>query len=431
MPRFSIKRKKGLIAALLTGVIIVIASASCICPALAASSAENAASYVAVTKVTVEPEAFMPDDKGTITVDIVNSGTVPVAIYRAEILSPDIRVLNYQTYDSVGSIGPGNTMQFTFHIQPTVGDGMYFPMFYLDYTDAGSLRYPVPLKVKSTPISVSVVDAPDSFSAGSKDKVSLSVSNPRDNLVNSVTVTPSGKGITLTQSSSFLGTLLPDETKTATFEVIATEATDLAFDVSYRNGLNVHHTVLTIPVTIGERSTAAEMVVNNIEVSQSGTSMTVSGDVTNAGLEDAKAIKVTVGDPGKPVNPNPVYVIGALEPDDFSSFEVTFAVQEASSVPLIIQYRDPDGRVFEERVEISLRSAAWPLPGATGPVGQQGIQSGNTRRPGGMFGFGSGIGQIPVTEIAIVIVACIAVAVAWRKGYLSQAVEKVRKRSGR
>jgi hypothetical protein len=430
MPRFPINSKNGLIAALMTGAILVIASTSCIFPALAASSAENAASYVAVTKVTVEPEAFMPDDKGTITVDILNSGTVPVAIYRAEILSPDVRVLNYQTYDSVGSIGPGNTMQFTFHIQPTVGDGMYFPMFYLDYTDAGSLRYPVPLKVKSTPLSVSVVDSPDSFSAGSKDRVTLSVSNPRENSVNSVTVTPSGKGITTTQSSSFLGSLQPDETKTATFEVIASEATDLAFDVSYRNGLNVHHTVLTIPVTIGERNTAAEMVVNNVEVSQSGTSVTVSGDVTNAGLEDAKAIKVTVGDPGKPVNPNPVYVIGALEPDDFSSFEVTFTVQGASSVPLIIQYRDPDGKVFEERVEVSLRNTVMPQSGAAAGA-PQGIQSGNTRRNGGMFGFGSGIGQVPVTEIAVIIVACIAVAVAWRKGYLSQAVERVRKREGK
>ncbi|HQK56213.1 MAG TPA: hypothetical protein PLE70_06700 [Methanolinea sp.] len=431
MIQLSIKSKKRLIAALMTGAALLVASAACICPALAASSAENAASYVAVTKVKVEPEAFMPGDKGTITVDIANSGTVPVAIYRAEILSPDIRVLNYQTYDSVGSIGPGNTMQFTFHIQPTVGDGMYFPMFYLDYTDAGSLRYPVSLKVKSTPVSVSVVDAPDSFSAGTKDRVILSVSNPRDNPVNSVMVTPSGKGITTTQSSAFLGTLLPDETKTATFEVIATEATDLVFDVSYRNGLNVHHTVLTIPVTIGERNTAAEMVVNNVEVSQSGNTVTVSGDVTNAGLDDAKAIKVTVGDPAKPVNPNPVYVIGALEPDDFSSFEVTFTVQGASSIPLVIQYRDPDGKVFEERVEISLRSAAVPMPGATGALSQQGVPSGNARRPGGMFGFGSGIGQIPVMEIVIAIMACIAVAVAWRKGYLSQVVEKVRKRSGR
>lgn len=423
------RKKRRLITRIfgMIGIIVIICITGTV---LAAGSAENAASYVAVTKLTVNPESFMPEDTGTITVEISNSGSVPVAIYRAEILSAEVKVLNYQTYDSVGAIGPGNTMQFTFNIKPTAGDGMYFPMFYLDFTDAGSLRYPVPLKVKSTPITVNIVDAPDSFSAGTKDKVTISVSNPRDNPVNSVTVTPSGKGITLTQSSIFLGTLAADETKTATFEVIATEETDLAFDVSYRNGLNVHHVLLTLPVTIGARNTAAEMVVNNVEVSQIGNTVTISGDVTNAGLQDAKAVKVTVGNPAKPVNPNPVYVLGALEPDDFSSFEVTCSVQEASMVPLIIQYRDPDGKVFEKRVEVSLRGSNPPAQGSTASA-QQGFPSGSTRRPGGMFGFGSGISQIPVVEIVLIIVACVIVAVAWRKGYFHNAVEMVRKRSGR
>jgi hypothetical protein len=412
--------------------ILIIATAGIAGPAAAATSADNAASYVSVTKLTVEPEAFMPDDTGIITVEIVNSGTVPVAIYRAEILSPDITVLNYQIYDSVGAIGPGNSMQFTFHIQPKVAEGMIFPMFYLDYTDAGSLRYPVPLKVDSTPITVSVIDAPDSFSAGTRDKVTLSVSNPRDNSVSSVSVTPGGKGITTTQSSSFLGTLEPDETKTATFEIIATEATNLVFDVSYRNGLNQHHSVLTFPVTVGERNTAAEMVVNNLEVSQSGASVTVSGDVTNAGLQDAKAVKVTVGDPAKPADPNPVYVIGALEPDDFSSFEVTCTVQGASSIPLVIQYRDTDGKFFETTVDVTLRSSAMAASGAAAGAGSpQGMPSGNLGRQGGFFSFGNGISKIPFTEILIIIVACIAVAVAWRKGYLARAIEKVRNRSGR
>jgi len=373
----------------------------------------------------------MPEDTGTITVEISNSGSVPVAIYRAEILSKDVKVLNYQTYDSVGAIGPGNTLQFTFNIQPTVEDGMYFPMFYLDYTDAGSLRYPVALKVDSTPITVSIVDAPDSFSAGTKEQVILSVSNPRENAVSSVTVTPGGDGIQSTQSSLFIGTLEPDAEEKVTFEVTAEKATTLTFDVSYRNGNNLHHVTQTMPVSVGEGGTAAEMVVNNVEVAQSGSTVTLSGDVTNAGLRDAKSVKVTVGSPATPVDPNPVYVIGALEPDDFSSFEVTCTVQGSSSIPLIIQYRDTDGKVFEKTVDISLRSTAMPASGAASG-GSQGMPAGNQGgRPGGMFSFGNGISKIPVTEIVIIIVACIALAVAWHKGYLAKAIEKVRKRSGR
>jgi len=424
------QKKNGMIPSRMTGIILLIAISCIAATALAATSAEDAASYVSVNKVTVEPSTFMPDDAGTITVDISNGGTAPVAIYRAEILSQDIKVLNYQTYDSVGAIGPGTTMQFTFRVKPAVGDGMYFPMFYLDFTDAGSLRYPVPLQVDSTPVTVSVVSAPASFSSGTKEQIVLSVSNPRDNAVNSVTAIPGGDGIRSTQSSVFIGTLEPDEEKKASFEITAEKDTTLTFEVSYRNGNNLHHLVLEIPVTVGEGGTAAEMVVNNVEVVQAGSTLTVGGDVTNAGLRDAKSVKVTVGSPAVPVDPNPVYVIGALEPDDFSSFEVTCTVRDASSIPLIIQYRDTDGKVFEDCVDISLRSSAMPALGAASDA-SQGVSSGNTRRPGGMFGFGNGIGKIPVMEILIVIAACIAVAVAWRKGYLGKAVGIVRKRSGR
>jgi hypothetical protein len=424
------KKKNGMIPSRMTGIILLLAISCIAATVLAATSAEDAASYVSVNKVTVEPATFMPDDAGTITVDISNGGTAPVAIYRAEILSQDIKVLNYQTYDSVGAIGPGTTMQFTFRIKPEVEDGMYFPMFYLDFTDAGSLRYPVPLEVDSTPVTVSVVSAPASFSSGTKEQVVLSVSNPRNNAVNSVTAIPGGDGIRSTQSSVFIGTLEPDEEKKATFEITAERDTTMAFDVSYRNGNNLHHLVLEMPVTVGEGGTAAEMVVNNVEVVQAGSTFTLSGDVTNAGLRDAKSVKVTVDSPAVPVDPNPVYVIGALEPDDFSSFEVTCTVRDVSSIPLIIQYRDKDGKVFEDRVNISIRSTAVPASGEASGA-SQGLPSGKTRRPGGMLGFGNGISKIPVTEILIVIAACIAVAVAWRKGYLGKAVDIVRKRSGR
>jgi hypothetical protein len=393
----------------------------------AATTAEKAASYVGVTSVSLEPEVFMQDDTGTIVVEVKNSGSDPVSIARAEILSSEIEVLNYQTYDSVGTIGPGNTMKFTFHVRAGVKDGVYFPMFYLDFTDAGSLRYPIALEVDSTPVSVSVVDAPGSFSPGTKNKVTLSVNNPRKDSVSSVTVTPGGEGIRTTQGSIFIGTLAPDEAKSVTFEVWAEGETDLSFDVSYRNGLNTHHSVLKIPVTIGGRETAAELVVNNVEVTRSGPLVTISGDVTNAGLEDAKAIKVTVGSPAEPTDPNPVYVIGSLEPDDFSSFEVTCTMRGEDPVPLVIQYRDSEGTLFEKTSTVSIRTSTAGVPESGNPTGNTQVSTGQ-RRPGGFFGFGNGIGKIPVTEIVIVVVAAVLVLVAWRKGYLARAAELITKR---
>jgi hypothetical protein len=410
-------------------ILLILATVCMVSPALAATSAESAASNVAVTSIAIEPEVFMQEDIGTIRIGITNSGSESVAIYRAEILTSDIEVLNYQTYDSVGSIGPGNSMEFTFQIKPDTEDGMYFPMFYLDFTDAGSLRYPVALKVDDTPLTVSVTNSPETFSTGTKEKVTLSISNPRQNAVNSVTVTPGGEGILSTQSSIFIGTLDPDEEKTITFGITAGKDTTLAFDVSYRNGINQHTATLKIPVTVGTGGTAAEMVVNNVEVTQSGSTVTVSGDVTNAGLRDAKSVKVTVGSPATPVDPNPVYVVGALEPDDFSSFEVTCTVQGASTIPLVIEYRDEDGKVFERTVSISLNGQNQGASGSGASPPQGAVSSGNPR--GGLMGFGSGINKIPVTEIVIILVACIAVAFAWRKGYLDSVVKKIRDRPKR
>jgi len=76
----------------------------------------------------------------------------------------------------------------------------------------------------------------------------------------------------------------------------------------------------------------------------------VTGDVTNAGLEDAKSVLVTSGSPAVPVDPFRVYVVGSLEPDDFSGFEVTFTAEDADFVPLLIYYKDDDGynRLFVE-----------------------------------------------------------------------------------
>jgi len=408
-------------------VLLLIAMACMLAPALAESSSVAAAANVAVTEIGIVPEVFMQDDTGTVKIGIKNSGSDSVSISRAEILSEDLEVINYQTYDSVGSLGPGNSMEFTFQIRADAKDGMYFPMFYLDFTDAGSLRYPIPIKVDDTPIIVTIIDAPDSFSPDSKDEITLSVSNPRESVINSVTVTPGGEGITTTQSGIFIGKLEPDQEKAVTFEVTAEKPTTLSFDVSYRNGANQHHSMLTLPVKIGDRKVAAELVVNNVEVMQSGSSITIGGDVTNAGLEDAKSVMVTVGSPAEPQDPNPVYVIGALEPDDFSSFEVTCTIHgTSSSIPLIIEYRDEDGTIFEETFEISSRSTVQAQEGS-------GIQSGppSGNMPGGMMGFGSGLRNIPVLEIAVIVIVAIGALVAWRKGVLTGIYSRIRNRGKR
>ena len=81
----------------------------------AASAAETTpAEQIAVTSVTLDPETLMRGDTGTVTVEIQNTGDTGVAISRAELYSSGVVVVNDRTYDSVGTLGPGNTIVYVY-----------------------------------------------------------------------------------------------------------------------------------------------------------------------------------------------------------------------------------------------------------------------------------------------------------------------------
>ena len=415
---------------LILSLLILLLSLGSICTLVSAADSTTEASseaYVAITNVTLDPSILMQYDQGTLSVRITNSGSSPVKINRVELLSEELDVVNYQTYDKVGVLGASNSLVFTFLVEADVKDATYFPIFYVDFTDSGSMRYPIAVKVDDTPLLVSVVKSPDTFTSGEEDKITLSISNPRDNEVNSVTVVPGGDGISPSQSAVFVGTLKPDEERQVTFGITPEKATVLVLDVLYRNGPNQHNETITLPVMLGNRKVAAELVVNNIEVAGGGASLTISGDVTNAGLKDAKSVTVTVGDPARAIDPDPVYVVGALEPDDFSSFEITCKAPGLSQIPLVVSYRDDEGEIYQETFDVSALSFGNSTAGGSADGGFQGPPSMQGRPSGGgmgMMGFGSGFSKIPVIPILIVIIAIIGVLVAWRKGYL----EKIRDR---
>ena len=118
---------------------------------------------VTVSDVTIDPGTFATDDEGTITITVQNTGTQSVTIRRATLSDGDITLLSDTTYDSVGSIGAGNKMPFTFTVRAGVPEGIYYPVFSLEFQDTGFLRYPIKLEVKNSPVVLSVTDKPDTF----------------------------------------------------------------------------------------------------------------------------------------------------------------------------------------------------------------------------------------------------------------------------
>jgi hypothetical protein len=401
--------------------------APCLAAATDSGSITNS-NQITVDDVSLDPSVLMHGDIGTVTISVKNTGTQNVNIKGADFYAKELTTLNYQTYATTVNLGSGDSTEFTFTIKADSADGIYYPRFYLDMgTD--SYRYYVPVKVESTPIDVSVIDRPDSFTEGVKDTVTLMIGNPRESSLSGVTVTPQGTGIETTQTKMFIGDLEPGKSVQVAIEVTPSQQGDLTFLVEYRNGMNKHNETLTIPITFGGDKLAADLFINSIELSGSVSGYSLSADVTNAGLTDAKSIVVTVGSPAQPIDPNPVYIIGSLEPDDFSSFDLTFTAPGATtSIPVLLQYKDADGNKFEKTYDVNLRSTAIAsLNSSSGFTGS----SSNTvvrRNGGGIFpGFGSGIGQIPFVELGLIALAAVSLVVAWRKGVLGKIKTRIRK----
>ena len=331
---------------------------------------QTAAGQLSVTKVTLDPEVLYEGDTGTIALEVTNNGPDSVAIHRATFYDNDIEVAS-NPYEASTSVGGGNKLTFTYTVVADAPEGIYYPVFSISFRDAGSLRYPVKVQVENAPLRVSLLEKPDTFSAGKKEQVKLLIGNPRDNSVSGINVIAEGSGFDVTPSSYFVGTLESDRSVIVPFAITPSGPGDLVFHVNYKNGVNPHETILTVPVTLLGSKKQARPVVSNIqEKSDPDGTVHVTGDVTNAGLEPAKAVIITASSPAVPVDPYKSYVVGGLEPDDFSSFEVTFTAENATSIPIHVTYRDTDGNLYTEISNVDISSkmpvkatgSSLPLP---------------------------------------------------------------------
>lgn len=321
-----------------------------------ASPAAAVTADIAVVSSSLDPPVMMSGDTGTLTIVVQNNGADPVAIQSARLYGKGV-VPTTDPYLAVGEIGGGNTRSFTFTVRADAGEGTFYPTFVLDFRDGGSLRYPVLIQVDDTPLSISMVKKPDAFSEGRTAGITLMVGNPRPNAVSGVQVVPEGTGFSVTPTSGFVGGLEPDASGTVTFNLIPETETDVTFRVVWRNGINTHTTDLVLPVTFGEdkKKKRANPVITNVEVTPISGGYRIVGDVMNAGLESARSVMIAPASPAIPIDPFRVYVVGTLDPDDISSFEVTLRVDAAvEDVPLVVEYRDDDGNLYTSTRTVGL-----------------------------------------------------------------------------
>jgi len=301
---------------------------------------------VFVADTTYDPAVFFTGDKGTVTYSVTNgNANTSVKLNHITFYDRDLTLLS-QNYDSTITLGPLQKRPFTFSILADTPEGDYYPTFSMSFYDS-NLNHKTLLQVDNTPLELTVVDQPDAYMQGKKKTIYMQVANPRKNNVRNVILEVSGAGITATPSRTFVGDLAAGAKATVNVSVTPDQETTLNLHLTYDNGNNPHEVSLNIPINFGVDKKQAEPILSNIQVIPEGMNYRVTGDVTNAGLETANAVMVTALPPAVPEDPYKTYVVQALKPDDFGSFEITFSTDgKATSVPVQVSFKDSDGNLY-------------------------------------------------------------------------------------
>jgi hypothetical protein len=325
-----------------------------------------AAGNVYVSNVTFDPGTFFTDDTGTVMVYVTNSNSDTSVVVNHATFGDKNILLTSTPYDSSANIGPLQKQPFTFSVVATAPDGTYFPTFSLSFVEANSLYYRATAEVDNTPLELTIVEKPDAFTQGKKKTISLQVANPRKNDVRSVVLDVSGTGITATPAKTYIGNLAAGAKIPVNFTVSPDQESQLILTVTYNNGNNPHKVTMDIPIIFGIDKMQANPVVSNVQVTSAGGIYHITGDVNNAGLETANTVTVTSLAPAIPQDPYKTYVVGALKPDDFGSFEVTFSANGTTSIPLQLSFKDTNGNQYNTLQEVQISAPATNSPNSSG-----------------------------------------------------------------
>jgi hypothetical protein len=312
---------------------------------------------VYVANTTFYPAVFFTGDRGTATYTVMNSNTnTSVMLNHGSFYDDAVRLLS-GTYDFSNTLGPLQSRAFTFSIIADTKEGDYYPTFTLSFYDS-SLYHKTLLQVDNTPLEITVVDMPDAFTRGKKKMVYMQVANPRKNDVRNVVLEVAGDGIAATPARTFIGNLASGAKVPVNFTITPEKATTVLLTLNYNNGDNPHKTTIELPVIFGVDKKQADPVISNVQVKTQAGMYHVTGDVNNAGLETANTVMVTARSPAVPQDPYKTYVVGALKPDDFGSFEVTFTTEPGTeAIPLELSYKDTDGNIYTSVQDVKISSA--------------------------------------------------------------------------
>jgi hypothetical protein len=322
------------------------------------TSSIDASALVYVSNVTLSPDVFFPYEQGTIAVTLTNAGTSAMGLSGPDIISDKVHIVKQVDWGTMTYVGAGSTVTYKFVVTVDPPDGTDYALFTVGTKTGSAIHYPLTIKVDSDPLRAVIADKPDTFSLDGTSNVTMRLINTRGGMVKNIVISTEGSGIEVTPVQAYVQSLDADNSVDIPFTLTTHQASNLTFDVSYQNGDNDHMVTVVLPIELGSDKTIAVPVLNNVELTSKGGYYDITGDITNAGISDAKGVVVTVGDPAVATGTYPEYGIGSIASDDSGSFEVTFSARNLSAVPVIISWKDSTGNNYKITKTVDLSNSA-------------------------------------------------------------------------
>ena len=224
----------------------------------------NSKGTVELKEIVSDPKAFMPGDRGTITVTLTNTATTPTvtidgsdfdtnARIQAAVLRPlseGIIVLD-APYEDMGLLGPGDSIKLTFNIKiaENAAEGTHNLELAIEGNsfDYNSIKN-IPIKVDSS--NIRVIPSKELQMVDGKATLEFDVANTHPNGFNSVSIKPEAEGVKFYPAEYFIGPMNPDELFTVEFNAMAdnpfsadgeaSEDINMNLTANYNNGINRH-----------------------------------------------------------------------------------------------------------------------------------------------------------------------------------------------
>ncbi|HWR25767.1 MAG TPA: COG1361 S-layer family protein, partial [Methanosarcina sp.] len=219
---------------------------------------------VELKEVVSDPVAFMPGDRGTVTVTLTNAATTPTvsiggkdfdtnARIQAAVLRPlsDGIIVLDAPYGDMGLLGPGNSLKLTFNVKvaENASEGAHNLELGIEGNSFDySSRKNIPIKVDSS--NIRVIPSKELQMVDGKATLGFDVANTHPNTLSAVSIRPEAQGVKFYPAEYFIGPMTPDELLTIVFNAVednssnasrkTLENINMSLISNYNNGANKH-----------------------------------------------------------------------------------------------------------------------------------------------------------------------------------------------